>query len=402
MNVLNPMKNSAIWQRAKSSYLLIIFILAVLILSLQDQDSFHVLLKVLSDAYIAVSVFVAFTLVIFYTLESAFKVNTKDFLKKHQHFQVPIAALLGALPGCGGAIIVVTQYVRGRLSFGSVVAVLTATMGDAAFLLLAQAPQTGFLIMGLGVCVGVISGYGVDALHGQDYLRPKDDDITRAKCLDDGNASTLRLSVFDGLWLLLVGPGFVLGILNALQIGAIGALSAEMHGAIALYLGATGAVLGSMMWVYSSVFREHRAGEQYGAAHNIHMSSEKDHPVHRVIQDTNFVTTWVVFAFFIFEMTIHITQIDLANLFSGVQLYLPLIAILIGFIPGCGPQILVTATYLSGAIPLSAQIGNAISNDGDALFPAIALAPRAAVVATVYSALPAFVAAYGYMWLFES
>ena len=156
------------------------------------------------------------------------------------------------------------------------------------------------------------------------------------------------------------------------------------------------------MWVYSSVFRVHRAGEQYGAAHNIHMSSEKDHPVHRVIQDTNFVTTWVVFAFFIFEMTLHITQIDLVGLFSGVHLYLPLIAILIGFIPGCGPQILVTATYLSGAIPLSAQIGNAISNDGDALFPAIALAPRAAVVATVYSALPAFIVAYGYMWLFES
>ena len=39
------------------------------------------------------------------------------------------AAALGALPGCGGAIIVVTQYVTGRLSFGSVVAVLTATMG---------------------------------------------------------------------------------------------------------------------------------------------------------------------------------------------------------------------------------------------------------------------------------
>mgnify|MGYP003624248180 FL=1 len=360
------------------------------------------LLKVLSDAYIAVSVFVAFTLVIFYTLESAFKVNTKSFLKKHQHLQVPIAALLGALPGCGGAIIVVTQYVRGRLSFGSVVAVLTSTMGDAAFLLLAQAPQTGFLIMGLGVCVGIISGYSVDALHGKDYLRPKDDEISRAKCLEDDDTSVLRLNMFDGLWLVLVGPGFVLGILSALQIGAIGWITAEMHSAVALYLGAAGALLGSLMWVYSSVFRQHRVGEQYGAAHNIHMSSEKDHPVHRVIQDTNFVTTWVVFAFFIFEMTLHITQVDLASLFSGVHLYLPLIAILIGFIPGCGPQILVTATYLSGAIPLSAQIGNAISNDGDALFPAIALAPRAAVVATVYSALPAFIVAYGYMWLFES
>jgi hypothetical protein len=57
--------------------------------------------------------------------------------------------------------------------------------------------------------------------------------------------------------------------------------------------------------------------------------------------------------------------------------------------------------YLSGAIPLSAQIGNAISNDGDALFPAIALSPQVALVATLYSTIPALTAAYGYYWLFE-
>ena len=48
-----------------------------------------------------------------------------------------------------------------------------------------------------------------------------------------------------------------------------------------------------------------------------------------------------------------------------------------------------------------AEIGNAISNDGDALFPAIALAPKAAIIATLYSAIPAFIFAYGYMFLFE-
>ena len=56
---------------------------------------------------------------------------------------------------------------------------------------------------------------------------------------------------------------------------------------------------------------------------------------------------------------------------------------------------------LNGFIPLSAEIGNAISNDGDALFPAIALAPKAAIIATAYSAIPAFIFAYGYMFLFE-
>ena len=76
-------------------------------------------------------------------------------------------------------------------------------------------------------------------------------------------------------------------------------------------------------------------------------------------------------------------------------------AILIGFLPGCGPQVLVTTMYLSGMIPLSAQIGNAISNDGDALFPAIAIAPRVAIVATLYSAVPALLISYGWLFLVE-
>ncbi len=44
----------------------------------------------------------------------------------------------------------ITQYVSGRLSFGAVVAVLTATMGDAAFLLLAAKPTTGLAIIVIG------------------------------------------------------------------------------------------------------------------------------------------------------------------------------------------------------------------------------------------------------------
>ncbi len=94
-------------------------------------------------AYLQVTVFVAATLAIFYTLEAWFRVDPAELLARHQSWQVPIAAALGALPGCGGAIMVITQYIRGGISFGSVVSVLTATMGDAAFLLLAQKPMAG-------------------------------------------------------------------------------------------------------------------------------------------------------------------------------------------------------------------------------------------------------------------
>ena len=44
-----------------------------------------------------------------------------------------MASLLGALPGCGGAVVVITAL-QGEYSIGAMVAALIATMGDAAFL----------------------------------------------------------------------------------------------------------------------------------------------------------------------------------------------------------------------------------------------------------------------------
>ena len=121
----------------------------------------------------------------------------------------------------------------------------------------------------------------------------------------------------------------------------------------------------------------------------------------RVIDTTNFVTTWVISGFLVFEIFMYFTSLDLKIFFDLWLPFVPLVAILFGFLPGCGPQVVVATFYLNGYIPLSAELGNAISNDGDALFPAIALAPKAAILATLYSAIPALVVAYGYFYLFE-
>ena len=117
--------------------------------------------------------------------------------------------------------------------------------------------------------------------------------------------------------------------------------------------------------------------------------------VRKVVDDANFVSAWVVFAFVGYEVLIAAAGIDLEAAFTVWAAAVPAIGILVGFIPGCGPQIITTSLYLDGAIPLSAQLGNAISNDGDALFPAIAKAPRAAALATLYTTVPAVLVAYG-------
>jgi hypothetical protein len=68
--------------------------------------------------------------------------------------------------------IVVTQFTKQQASFGSGVAVLTATMGDAAFLLVATKPLDGVIILSIGLVVGIISGVIVNRIHSPTYLQP--------------------------------------------------------------------------------------------------------------------------------------------------------------------------------------------------------------------------------------
>ena len=118
------------------------------------------------------------------------------------------------------------------------------------------------------------------------------------------------------------------------------------------------------------------------------MTNPNETTISRVSEETSFITAWVILAFLLFEYATNIAGLDLQSWFNTIGIAVPIIAILIGFIPGCGPQILVTTFYINGLIPFSALIGNSIANDGDALFPAIAINPKVALIATIYSSIP--------------
>ncbi|PPR46441.1 MAG: hypothetical protein CFH19_01226 [Alphaproteobacteria bacterium MarineAlpha5_Bin9] len=361
-----------------------IFGLILLSCAFQSGDFGEIIRESMTEAYLQVSVFVGFTLFIFIGLDSLTNFNIKKFLSKTQKYHVLIASFLGALPGCGGAIIVVTQYIQGRLGFGSLVAVLTATMGDAAFLILAVEPSTGLLIFLIGLCVGTISGYIIDYIHGSSFLNKKNEFK-----FDNEKLNKVFVSKFNYLWLLIFSPGFIFGILIAFQINLEKYLVLSDQINLITIIGSSGAILSIFMWSLNPLS-------------DFQCSTDKSRGfISRVVDTTNFVTTWVICGFLIFEIFMFFTLIDLKIFFDIWLPFLPLVAILFGFLPGCGPQVVVATFYLNGFIPLSAELGNAISNDGDALFPAIALTPKAAIIATLYSAIPALIVAYSYMYIFE-
>ena len=364
------------------------FILLAIGYGLINHEFGEIIISSVADAYIQVTSFVAATLFLFYGIERLFKIDLTKKLSESGNLQVFFAALLGALPGCGGAIIVVTRYVSGSLSFGSVLATLTATMGDAAFLLIAKEPLTGILMMALGLIVGTISGYVVDKIHGRDFLRPR---TAPDMPSDNSHASQQSNSILvTRIWVALIIPGIVLGILAAFQVDIDLLFQNPLISQPGTYLGFVGGAFCVFLWAAPAILKGSRINNSKIPAY-----------LRNTIADTNFVTAWVVFAFLIFEIWIFSFNVDLESLFKGFALYLQLITIIIGLLPGCGSQVIVTSMYIGGIIPLSAQIGNAISNDGDALFPAIALAPKTAIVATLYSSIPALIVAYGWHFIFE-
>jgi len=351
----------------------------------------------LSDAYIQVSVFVALTLAIFYGLEKGAKVDIAELLQRYRAWQVPIAAILGATPGCGAEILLVTQYTRGVVNFGAIVATLTATMGDSAFLIIAKDPPSAGIVIGLCTVAGIIVGYVVNLLHPDGIGILKREISTNVGCkadvTDDQHPGPVR-KLAEAAWLAAFLPGIVLGVLVSMfQVDVD-----SWFGAYAQYEPVKWfAFFAALLCI--AMFITRRDARGYGGI-DPRMTMGLP-PARRMIVDTNFVTFWVFLGFFGYELVTYVTGDGVQNWLQASHAVLPLVATMVGLIPGCGVMILTTTLYLQHQIPLSALIAASVSTDGDALFPAIALAPRAAVLATLYTAVPALLMGYAWYLLVE-
>ena len=122
------------------------------------------------DAFLAVTVFVAVMVLLFSWLQYLTAGRFVDWIRSRKKWQPVIGALMGSIPGCGGAIIIMPMFAKGYVTYGTVLATLIATLGDSAFVLFGAVIQDDkFLTPVLVVHVisflaGVIWGYGADLL----------------------------------------------------------------------------------------------------------------------------------------------------------------------------------------------------------------------------------------------
>ena len=354
---------------------IILFLIFVGLFSIQaTRDIF---IQSASNAFISVTSFVAVTIFLFHFLQKT-SFDLQTFLHRHKKFDILIAAFLGILPGCGGAIMVMTLYVKKAISFSAVLTTLVATMGDAAFLLIAAKPKAALIILPLAYVVAIITGYIAKIFEKS--IAPE---FTPRTISIEENTVNNTPKFFYYLWMILIIPGIIFGIYNAFGQS----LSFIVSGYdIVTIISFAGALLSVFIWLFNPTS-------------DVQIAECKEKTAISVTDLTCFVTAWVIVAFLTFDVINYFTGGSMFERISFLGPLVPLVAILVGFIPGCGPQILITTLYIGGHIPMSAQIGNAISNDGDALFPAIVISPKAAILATLYSGVPAVIVAYAWYYL---
>jgi hypothetical protein len=376
------------------------------------------------DGYVQVSAFVAVTVLLFSYIQYRTRGKLTAKLGDNSRIQPLVGALMGLTPGCGGAIVMMPLYLRGTVSFGTVVATLIATAGDSAFVILALAPKAAAYSYGLAFAAAVVFGYAIDQFGlGVGYVDNAVSQLSRP--VADGGSSTSVLGRssnpaheyegsapghshetgpdrespiltplshgIHGLWWLAAVAGLALGTTYLLRGAPEVPLSTGISfSGLFTIVGITGTTLSFYLYFVG----RHYIGEGHVGRAKDTFGSRYETFQHAAME-TSFVTVWVLVAYLLYEYPVFLFNLDIAAIAAAAGILAPIGGALLGLIPGCGPQIVLASAYAQGGIPFSALTANAISQDGDALFPLIAIDKKAAIIASLYTTVPALVVGIG-------
>ena len=392
-------------------------------LDISVAQALEILVVSMRDAFLAVTVFVAAMILLFSWLQFITAGRFVVWIRENRRLQPVIGAMMGLTPGCGGAIIVMPMYARGYVTYGTVIATLIATLGDAAFVLIGAVFQDSsyltpvIVVHATSFVVGVLWGYGVDSIEvtpttplgrfgpkfGTD--EPLGEEVAKAMEGKDSLIENLPREIPEGwgyrvlhqgyrIWWLVTAVGLCLAILLLGWYAQDPEYSPELvwdpttRDGIVTCVGFIGTTLSIILYVSSKNFFADDTEATIGDKLN-----SLDETLVHAASETAFVTFWVLIAYLVFEFGMLLSGIkesDMSEHGSGAGAVL--VAATIGLIPGCGPQIIAITAYVEGIISFPALVANAISQDGDALFPLLVRHKVASIWATIHTTLPAIIA----------
>ena len=385
-----------------------------------SSEVMDIILRSMRDAFLAVTVFVAAMVLLFSWLQYVTAGRFVDWIRSKTKLQPIIGALMGLTPGCGGAIVMMPLYARGYVSYGTVVATLIATLGDSAFVLIGGAIANPdligpvLLVHLISFVVGVIWGTGIDffritpssplgrfgpEINDEISKNISDElyDVREELPREEPDGFSYRI-VHQGylIWWAVTLVGLVFAVL-LLYWGAIdGGPSLDLEdgglnldpttmGGFISWIG----LLGTLLSVAIFLGQRSILGDDSEASIGDKLDSLRETTIHAA-SETSFVTFWVLIAYFVFEFSMLFGGIDESSLVAyGAGVGAIFVAALVGVIPGCGPQIIIMTSYVEGILGFPGLVSNAISQDGDALFPLLVRHRMASLWATLHTALPA-------------
>jgi hypothetical protein len=341
-------------------------------------------------------------------------------LRKTKTGQVVIAALLGSIPGCMGGFATVSLYTHRMSSFGALVAMMIASSGDEAFMMMAMIPKQALILFAILFVLAIAVGICVDHIwnrkHSRTCTKHEHSECGPATDCHDGYAihetekSKRHFSIHRILMLLGLAA-----FIGALATGKLGHdHSAHSHDA------------------HEHAVHEHAVHEHVhtdACTHEHHHDSEIEHTfkinllsedwmnvlfaglsiimlIVLIFASDHFVEghLWdhivkrhlpTIFAWtfgVLLVLGLILQRLDIADWISDNTVLMILLASLIGIIPESGPHMIFVTLFAAGVVPFPVLLASSISQDGHASIPLLAESRRSFVYAKAINVIIAVAA----------
>ena len=328
-------------------------------------------------------------------------------LRKTKVGQVIFGAVLGSIPGCMGGFATVSLYTHRMFSFGALVAMMIASSGDEAFVMLAMIPREALVLFAilfvLAIAVGIVTDKIYDRIHARHCGKEEHEECGAETDCTDGyviheheheddkghgkrHFGWKRIVMFIGLAVFIA----------ALATGRLG----HDHGAhggdfsTSLEMTEGGHDHGHCHHDHGHV-HGHEAEDSEGFT--IDLLSEdwmnvlfaalsvivlfvlifgSDHFVeghlwnHIVKKHLPTIFTWTFGVLLV--LGIALQYVDIENWISDNTVLMILLATLIGIIPESGPHLIFVTLFAAGVVPFPVLLASSISQDGHASIPLLA------------------------------
>lgn len=370
-----------------------------------------------AGTFLDVMTWVALSLLVLEILNLFTKEKIYKAIENGKKSQVGVGALLGVLPGCGGALMLVPLYNERKISLAAITAGFIATFGDAAFIILATDPMLFLNLLWIGFLTAIVFGYFLEFSGLGNWFQKRIDSKPNIKIKNIENNTTWSeekkllphyFIIFDRLYApfivfsfsFFLFPGTIMSLVPAWENNIWIHISEWIGCFVTLMIIIIYTIRKIIMkWYVSWTYRDHPHDHpNKSIAIKENRSDEIRHTIYDVYTNVLFITTWVFAGLFIFNVLNYYASDALDFFFKlGKGSVGVLIGVAIGLLPGCGPQIAFAKFFLGSDITnytLATLTGNSINQDGDAAFTLMATEPKTFATMRMLNLIPALIVGY--------